>query len=91
MQVSSSVNAGSYTSYRTERSVRYGANVSQTEDNPTSDKTMENPGFVWGGDCPEVHKARMSQGVQISVSDSCMEGFCSAINYAASSKKKIQS
>ena len=88
MQVGSSVGAGYYTSYQTERGVRYGANVSQTEDNSTYDKIMENPGFVWGGDCPEVHKARMSQRAQIPVNDTLMDGFCSAINYAASSTKE---
>ena len=88
MQVSSSVSAGYYTSYRTERSVRYGANVSRTEESPVSEKAMENPGFVFGGDCPEVHKVRMSHGGQMPDSNTPMEDFCLAINYATSSTKE---
>lgn len=88
MQVSSSVNAGYYTSYRTERSVKYGANVSQSEDNLTPDKTTENPGFVGGEDNPEVHKARMSKGAHTPFIYSEMEGYNVAINYAAASTKE---
>ena len=80
MQVSSSVNAGYYTSYRTERSVRYGANVFRTEDNPTPDKTTENPGFIGGEDYPEVHKARMSQGAETAFSYTSNNGFNAEAN-----------
>ena len=53
MQVSSSVNARYYISYWIERSVSYGANVSQTEEQAPNG-TTENS---------DVHKARMFQGV----------------------------
>ena len=53
MQVSSSVNARYYISYWIEKSVSYGANVSQTEEQAPNG-TTENS---------DVHKARMFQGV----------------------------
>ena len=47
MQVNSSVNTRYYTSYRTERSVKYGAGMNQTEEGKiSSNETTENPGFT---------------------------------------------
>ena len=80
MQVSSSVNAGYYTSYRTERSVRYGANVFRTEDNPTPDKTTENSGFAEFVDYQEFHKAWMSQGAETAFSYTSNNGFNAEAN-----------
>ncbi len=62
MQVNSSVNNRYYTSYQTNKSVKYGAGFIQTEEGKiTPGETTENPGFAEFADYQEFHKARMSQ------------------------------
>ncbi len=62
MQVSSSVNARYYTSYQKNKSVKYCAGFSQTEDGKTTHgETTENSGFAEFADHQEFHKEWMSQ------------------------------
>ncbi len=69
MQVSSSVNARYYTSYQTNKSVKYCAGFTKTEDGKlTPNETTENPGFAEFVDYQEFHKAWMSQGAETAFS-----------------------
>ena len=62
MQVGSSVSNRYYTSYQTNKSVKYCAGFSQTEDGKlTPNETTENLGFAELVDYQEFHKAWMSQ------------------------------
>ncbi len=62
MQVNSSVNARYYTFYQKNKSVKYCAGFSRTEDGKmTPGETTENPGFAGFVDHQEFHKEWMSQ------------------------------
>ena len=69
MQVGSSVSNRYYTPYQTNKSVKYCAGFTKTENGKlTPNETTENPGFAEFVDYQEFHKAWMSQGAETAFS-----------------------
>jgi len=70
MQVGCSVSSSYYTPYQTNKSVKYCAGFSKTEDGKMTpnETTTENPGFAEFVDYQEFHKAWMSQGAETAFS-----------------------
>ena len=81
MQVGSSISNRYYTPYQTNKSVKYCAGFSQTEDGKmTPNETTENLGFAEFVDYQEFHKAWMSQGAETAFSYTRNEGFNAEAN-----------
>ncbi len=76
MQIASSVSNRYYTPYQTNKSIKYCAGFSQTEDGKlTPNEITENPGFAEFVDYQEFHKAWMSQGAETAFSYTKNNGF----------------
>ena len=81
MQVSNSVSNRYYTPYQTNKSVKYCAGFTKTEDGKlTPNETTENPGFAEFVDYQEFHKAWMSQGAETAFSYTSNNGFNAEAN-----------
>ncbi len=81
MQVGSSVSNRYYTPYQTNKSVKYCAGFTKTEDGKlTPNETTENPGFAEFVDYQEFHKAWMSQGAETAFSYTSNNGFNAEAN-----------